>query len=1244
MALALGLVCLGPAWAANSLPVVFIPNAGQADERARFLVETPEVRAAFLDDGLLLASSGAHLRVRFRGGVTTGIRPHGLVPLEARANYLRGDDPVAWRTGLPMFANIEYSGFYSGIDICYGSAGPRLKSEYHIAPGADPNRIRWEYEGPSEIRVDPDGSLFLRKGEIELREFAPVAYVEGRNGERRETAVRYHVYGDNSVGFDVDPYDRSLTLVIDPEITYSTYLGGGGTGAVTGIARDDQGNLYATGWTDALNFPIAGAAQASSGGGVDAFVVKLNPAGNQLMYATYIGGNSDDRAAGIAVDSSGQAHIVGATGSNNFPLQNPARGTFVGGKEGFALKLNIAGSALIYSTYLGGSNHDVATAVAVDSSGNVYVAGDTYSSDLALLYPVQASLGGGADAFVIRLSSSGAIAFSTYLGGSLDEHAGGIAVGASNIVYIAGGTFSTNFPLAGAIQASNAGGQDAFVAKILTSSSSQLQYSTYLGGSGGTLANPEQANAIAVDASGNAYIAGVVSSTNFPVSAGAFQSSAAGSRDIFVTKLNATGVTRVYSTYIGWSGFDWASSIATDTFGNAFVAGHTSSVRFANVGGVQSEFRGIYDGFIFKLNAAGGALSFSTLYGGALADQINAIAIDSSGNIFVGGQTSSNDLPTQAALQSSMAGTSSGWLARLGAAPAPPNQFPSADSVDAVYGSGGQVTITARFSHPAGASVLRNMYVLLSSNGSLNSACLISYNAASNVFTLANDVASSGSTLVTPGSGSAQNTQCQLRGTGSSKVASGNTVTLTLSVVLSSGFPGNNTVYLYAEDAQSNTGWVIKEGASIVTADSVSPSSGSGAAQVFTFTFSDTKSPNNVQAAAMMIGVDTSGLNACWLVYDRSRATIALLWDNPTGSNAKPFGSTVNIKNSQCALGAPSLAISGNSTILTIPLAFYGAFTGPKNIYMYAVGPNGNTGWVQRGTFNVVAGGVPVAQSVTPSAGSGLSQTFSFTIAENGGSNFLWAAAMLFSRSSNFDLNNGCYVTWDKTTSKFSLFRDVYTNGANSLNVGSPGLLGNSQCILNGSGSFVDIGATTITITLNLTFSAAFAGNKNSFLYASENGYNSGWRQVGTWTVPGSPPIINSLAPASGSGSTTTFTMSATTPVSPSDVTGMTMLVTSAGMSNSCYVRYDRATGTIGLYNDAASSYATKPLGSSAALQNSQCAIGYSVANVTNGTINVSAQIVFKSPAFSGAKTIYVSAENTWGATSPVSRGTWTVP
>jgi len=905
--------------------------------------------------------------------------------------------------------------------------------------------------------------------------------------------------------------------------------------------------------------------------------------------------------------------------------------------------LNAAGSALVYSTFLGGANYDVATAIAVDASGYAYVAGDTLSADFPVTNAVQSTFGGQNDAFVAKLDAAGVRVFSTFLGGSQAEHAGGIATDGTGVLYLAGGTLSTNFPVAGATQATNGGGQDAFVAKIRTTSPTQLLYSTYLGGTGGSLTAPEQANAIAIDGTGNAYVAGVASSTNFPVTAGALQSNAGGSRDVFITKLNAAGTVRLYSTYLGWTGFDWASGIAVDSAGNAYVAGYTSSVSFANVGGVQTGFKGLYDGFVSKLSPAGNALSFSTLYGGAGSDQVNAIAVDANGNMFLGGQTSSYDLPAQAAYQTSNVSGNTGWVARIGVT-APPSQVPSADSVNVVYGSGGAATVTAQFSHPSGATSLQTVAVLLSRTASIDFACHVSYNRGTNTLTLANNVVSSGGLNLTPGSGSAQNSQCQLNGAGSGAVLAGNTLTLTLSLVLDTGFPGNNTVYLYAADANVNTGWVAKAGVSQVSADSVSPSSGSGASQVFTFVFSDTKAASNLQTAAMMINGTLTGTNGCWLVYDRAANTVSLLWDSATGSYAKPLGSSATIQNSQCALGVATMTVSGTSTILSIPLAFKGSFTGPKNIYMYAVGPSGNTGWVQKGTYSVVAGGVPVANSIAPASGSGAGQTFTFVMSDQGVSNFLVAAAMLFASTPGFNLNNACYIVYDRTASRFSLLADSITSGSSGLTIGSSGSVSNSQCTLYGSGSTATIGATTVTITLNLTFNPRFAGAKNTFLFASENGFNSGWVQVGSWTVPGTPPTVNSVSPSSGSGLNQNFTASVSTAVSPSDLTRISLLVTPSGTANACYVEYNRASATIGLYNDAGTIVSTKPLGSSAALQNSQCAIGFSVANISGGTVTITVQIVFKLPAFSGAKTVYVEGANPYGTSSFVTKGTWTVP
>ncbi|MFM2126038.1 MAG: hypothetical protein RL328_2489, partial [Acidobacteriota bacterium] len=509
---------------ASGLPAVFVPNAGQAPEAVRFVAEAGGVRAGFLRDGVVFVRPGASLRMRFVGAGEAVL--DGEHPLEGRANFLLGE-PEAWRSGVPMFAGVVYRGLYPGIDAAYGVEEDALKSEYRVAAGADASRIRMEYPG-ARVWVDGAGDLRVRTADGEFRERRPVAYLVASNGSHQEVRVRYRVLSDGAVGFDAGVYDRPL--VIDPVITYSTYLGGSGTTAVTSVARDGLGNLYAAGWTDSVDFPIAGAYQASNRGGVDAFVVKLDPTGSSLLYATYIGGSGDDRAAGIAVDALGQAHVVGATASSNFPLASALRSLMVGGKEAFALKLNAAGSALVYSTFLGGSNADLATAVAVDGSGYAYVAGDTYSADFGIASAVQAAFGGRVDAFVTKLSSAGGVVLSTFLGGSLDEHAGGIATDASGTVWVAGGTLSTNFPVAAAIQSVNAGGQDVFVTKLQTAGTPQLVYSTYLGGSGGSAAAPEQANAIAVDGSGNAYVTGVVSSTNFPVTVGALQTSAGGSR------------------------------------------------------------------------------------------------------------------------------------------------------------------------------------------------------------------------------------------------------------------------------------------------------------------------------------------------------------------------------------------------------------------------------------------------------------------------------------------------------------------------------------------------------------------------------------------------------------------------------------------------------------------------------------------------------------------------------------------
>jgi hypothetical protein len=620
------------------------------------------MRVGFRIDSVTYRIHGAQTHMRFVNA-DSRVTIDGVEPLGGRVNFLVGKNSASWKTGIETYRRIVYRGLYPGIEASYAGAHGEIKSEFVVAPNSSAAQIRLRYEDASSVSIESNGDLVVRGAGAELREKAPKIYQDLTAG-RKSIEGRYRLLDLRTVGFEVGSYDSSQPLVIDPPVSYSTYLGGGSISSVTGIAADSSGNVYAAGWTESLNFPVTGAIQAGNHGGVDAFVAKLSSSGTALVYATYIGGNSDDRAAAIAVDSSGQAYVTGSTASPNFPLASPIRPSLGGGRDAFALKLNAAGSALVYSTYLGGSGWDQGTAIAVDASGNAYIAGDTQSGDFPMMNPAQPFFGGQTDAFVTKLNTSGAIVFSTFLGGFGAEHAGGIAVDSGGSGYVAGGTYSLNFPALNALQSSNSGGQEAFVTK-LTPAGSAFVYSTYLGGSGsGSM--PQQANAIALDASRNAYVAGVTSSPAFPVTSGALRTAINGLQDAFVSKISAAGNVLVYSTYLGGGTSNWASGITVDPAGNAYVAGNTSSIDFPIVNGVQAAFNGNYDAFVSEINPSGNGLVFSTVYGGSASDAANAIALDSSSNVYTGGQTNSGDFPLHSAYQSNYTGLATGWLMRLG--------------------------------------------------------------------------------------------------------------------------------------------------------------------------------------------------------------------------------------------------------------------------------------------------------------------------------------------------------------------------------------------------------------------------------------------------------------------------------------------------------------------------------------------------------------------------------------------------
>ncbi len=597
-------------------------------------------------------------------GADASASAEGASELAGKVNYLVGDDPAKWRTGVPTFGRVRYASVYPGVDLVYYGNQRQLEYDFVVAPGADARAVSLRFDGADSVELDAGGDLRLTLGESVVRQPKPFVYQEVA-GARREVVGGYALGADGRVGFALGEYDKGLPLVIDPVLVYSTYLGGSGGDQGWSVAVDSTGQAYLAGFTTSTSFPTASPIQAANGGFQDAFVAKLNAAGTALVYSTYLGGSGGDQARGIAIDSAGNAYVTGFTGSTNFPVANAFQAAQGAGnsQDAFATKLNAAGNALVYSTYLGGDGAlEFGEGIAVDSAGNAYLTGVTNSTNFPLANAIQGALAGGGDNFITKLNAAGnALVYSTYLGGSDFEIAEGIVVDSAGSAYITGDTRSTNYPTASPVQATNGGGQEAFVTKV-NAAGNALVYSTYLGGSA-----DDQGESVAVDSGGNAYITGTTNSTNYPV-ANALQPANGGTsifQDAFVTKLNAAGSAFVYSTYLGGTGGEVGHGIAVDSTGNAYVTGGSgSNSTFPTANAIQCTRGGGADVFVTKINAAGNALAYSTYLGGTGSGTTieigRGIAVDSAGNAYVTGGTDSTDFPTASPIQSTYAGSDFG--------------------------------------------------------------------------------------------------------------------------------------------------------------------------------------------------------------------------------------------------------------------------------------------------------------------------------------------------------------------------------------------------------------------------------------------------------------------------------------------------------------------------------------------------------------------------------------------------------
>lgn len=572
----------------------------------------------------------------------------GVDALEARIHRFVGSDQSKWHRNIPSYSAVQYDNLYPGIDLIYYGSGSKIEYDFVVKPGADPSRIAVRFSGANKTEILPNGDLSLTTSEGEIRQHAPVVYQE-ENGVRTKIAGAYVRDRDDSIRFKVGSFDRSKPLIIDPVVTFASYLGGSGTEGASGTAIDAAGNIYVTGMTGSANFPVSGGRSSALLGESDVFVAKYTPAGT-LVYATLLGGSDIELPENLAVDPGGNVVVFGITASTNFPTVEPIQPVHRGGIIGFdtfLFRLNSTGSEILASTYLGGNDDELAGNIALDREGSIYLSGTTGS----LNFPVTPNVfqsrirGAGYNAFVTKVNATGkSIVWSTYVGGTGNDFPHGVAVDSSSNVSVSGVTTSRDFPGANkGVQPTYKGGErDGFIFR-LSNSGQTILYSTYFGGSG-TETNWD----IAVDSTGAAYVTGSTDSLDFPTTPGVLQSTLSGPLDAYVIKITPIGDAFAYATLFGGNRSDRGEQVVPGSNGSIWLAGDTSSANLPVQNAAQSNLRGPLDGFVAQLNATGSALMNSSYFGGSGIEVMAGLAIDSQQNAVIVGDTNSSDLAASA--------------------------------------------------------------------------------------------------------------------------------------------------------------------------------------------------------------------------------------------------------------------------------------------------------------------------------------------------------------------------------------------------------------------------------------------------------------------------------------------------------------------------------------------------------------------------------------------------------------------
>jgi uncharacterized repeat protein (TIGR01451 family) len=1089
-------------------------------------------------------------------------------------------------------------------------------------------------------------------------------------------------------------------------LVYSTYLGGsyglyGSSDYGWGIAVDAAGSAYITGGTSSLDFPTTPGAfqtqQSNVSGGMSAFVTKLSPAGNSLAYSTYLGGNVLTIGQAIAVDTAGSAYVTGETTSANFPIVSGYQTTKKGSYNAFVAKVTPAGDWLVYSTFLGGSGQDYGYGIAIDTAGSAYVTGTTTSPDFPttpLAYQITTPYSGAQVVFVTRLAPAGnALMYSTLLGNETGIYVNGIAVDGAGSAYVTGSgvvpTTQSAYSTSGTI----------FVTKFAPAGDA-LVYSTQLGGSSND-GGFDGGFAIAVDAAGSAYVAGRTNFSGFPTQSPS--QTTCGAPSAFVTKFAPGGNALAWSTCLG-SGSTTGTGIAVDAAGSAYVTGYTTSPIFPTEPlAFQANLAGSQNAFVTKLSVPSTSLGITKTHVGSFSrgqnGAIYTLTVSNSGPAATSGTVTVVETVPAGLTLASMAGA--GWTCpgtaannctrsdpleagasypavtvEVNVAANAPGSVTNqaavvgggsgaasasdltrvltaqAVSVTPSTGTGSSNTFSFLYSDANGASDLGIVQVVVNSSLSGYQGCYVSIDPVHKTLLLLNDGATAWQGPITlPTSSTLQNSQCTVNGGSSSIALSGNNATVNLALSFSGSFGGAKTVYGYAQAAGGlNSGWTALGNwtvtAALPQAVSVTPSTGTGSSNTFSFVYSDANGASDLGVLQVVVNSSLSGYQGCYISIDPVHNTLWLLNDGATawqGPITLPTAST--LANSQCTIngGSSSIALSGNNATVNLGLSFSSGFGGAKTVYGYAQAGDGlNSGWTALGTWTVPTV-LPQAVSVTPSTGTGSSNTFSFLYS---GANGGIAQVVVNSSLSGYQ---ACYISIDPVHKTLLLLNDAATVWQGPITLPTSGTLANSQCTINGGSSSIALSGNNATVNLALSFSSTFGGVKNVYGYAqAAGGLNSGWTALGNWTVPAVPPQAVSVTPSTGTGSSNTFSFLYSDANGASDL-GILQVVVNSSLSGyqGCYISIDPVHQTLLLLNDGATAWQGPiTLPTSGTLANSQCTIngGSSSIALSGNSATVNLALSF-SGSFGGAKSVYGYAQAAGGLNSGwTALGNWTVP